>query len=147
MDNVTKIKFQYFKPLEKGTEERRAGGSVGLPRGRSAGRGGGDRRSGGGGASSRGGACREARPSPAAGSDARTPGRRVRFGTRRARLGASRPVPAQSRPPPAPQAAGSRRSGAFLPHPQTPGPPRAGSGFPGNVLQLREHAGKAPARQ
>ncbi|ERE81905.1 calmodulin binding transcription activator 1 [Cricetulus griseus] len=43
MDNVTKIKFQYFKPLEKGTEERRAGGSVGLPRGRSAGRGGGDR--------------------------------------------------------------------------------------------------------
>jgi hypothetical protein len=41
MGNVTKIKFQYFKPLEKGTEERKAGGSVGWPRGRCAGRGGG----------------------------------------------------------------------------------------------------------
>lgn len=39
MGNVTKIKFQYFKPLEKGTEERKAGGSVGRPRGRCAGRG------------------------------------------------------------------------------------------------------------
>lgn len=33
MGNVTKIKFQYFKLLEKGTEERKAGGSVGRPRG------------------------------------------------------------------------------------------------------------------
>lgn len=39
MDNVTKIKFQYFKPLEKGTEKREAGESVGLPLGRNAGQG------------------------------------------------------------------------------------------------------------
>lgn len=77
MDNVTKIKFQYFKPLEKGTEKREAGGSVGLPRGRSAGQGVGTGGQEGAGHIGGGGACREARPSPAAGSDARTPGRRV----------------------------------------------------------------------
>lgn len=72
MANVTKIKFQYFKPLEKGTTEHtggpgtRAGGRGGAARG---GRGAGDR----GGGRGRGGARREARPSPTARSDARTP--------------------------------------------------------------------------
>lgn len=74
MGNVTKIKFQYFKPLEKGTEERKAGGSVGRPRGRCAGREGGAHRPGRGGICLRGVVCREVRPSPVASSDARTPG-------------------------------------------------------------------------
>lgn len=142
MDNVTKIKFQYFKPLEKGTEKRKAGGSVRLPRGRSAGRGGGDPRPGRGGACLRGGTCREARPSPAAGSDARTPDRRVRG--RREHASAPRVLHPRAAPR---QRRRLRDPGVPACPPQTPGPPRAGSGFPGNVLQLREHAGKAPARQ
>lgn len=100
MDNVTKIKFQYFKPLEKGTEKRKAGGSVRLPRGRSAGRGGGESEARKGRGLSEGRDLPGGAPLPRGGQ--RRPDSRPKgSGTPRARFGASHPAP-QSRPPPAP---------------------------------------------
>lgn len=100
MGNVTKIKFRYFKPPEKGTTELTGGG-----RGRRAQAGGagavGTRRRGGG-------AWREARPSPTAGSDARTPRQpnsRARHPGGAQPRGSLRPAPHRRR-----RAAGSRRS-------------------------------------
>lgn len=88
-----------------------------------------------------GGAWQEARPFPAAGSAALTPGRRA--GKRDAREDPHAEAPRANtsccgrlRDP--------RDPGASC---TATGTPRAGSGFPGNVLQPREHAGKALTRQ
>lgn len=114
MANVTKIKFQYFKPLEKGTTEHVGGGErkagTGGPGTRAWGRAtrtASDQRAGRG----RGGAWREARPSPTAGSDARTPGPTASGARRPADLSPRPPAPAIPRQR---HAAGSRRSRRVL---------------------------------
>ncbi|XP_027474103.1 uncharacterized protein LOC113935800 [Zalophus californianus] len=151
MVNVTKIKFQYFKPLERGTtehtggEQQKAGTGehwrTGHPREepRRRGRPGGTGRRGRG-EEGRGGAWRDV-PLPH--------GRQRRPDSRAGRLRARRPADLSPEAPGSAiagqrQAAGLRRSAASS---TATGTPRADSGFPGNVLQPREHAGKAPARQ
>lgn len=131
MDNVTKIKFQYFKPLEKGTEKRKAGregarraaaGTQRRPRGRGP-----------------GGWCQEGaglvRGAGPAGSRAPPPRRAATpglpaegFGAPPARPGASRPGPPHGADPrQRRRAAGSRRSGVFPHRHRDPRAPAAAS--------------------
>lgn len=153
MANVTKIKFQYFKPLEKGTTEHTTGGE------REAGPGGhgraghprvgrrrrGPRGPGAGGPGRREGAGLGGRRAlPPRRQQRRPDSRAGRLRGERRRADLSREARQSA---PSPGCARPRNSGDAAAPSAATGTPRAGSGFPGNVLQPREHAGKAPARQ